>query len=109
MAKYIVYTTWYHEKGLRPPEEMREGMRDNVKPLSPAEDVFWWKMDDNHHQSITIYFSEGVANNYIAELEKFRKKSSSEYSIKNGRRMFGSADCSNLETWIKTHQILDFW
>jgi len=36
MAKYIVYTTWYHEKGLRPPEEMR----DNVKPLSPEEEVF---------------------------------------------------------------------
>ena len=27
MAKYIVYTTWYHEKGLRLAEEMREGMR----------------------------------------------------------------------------------
>ena len=27
MAKYIVYTIWYHEKGLRPAEEMREGMR----------------------------------------------------------------------------------
>ena len=61
MAKYIVYTTWYHEKGLRPAEEMQDGMRKNVKPLSPAEDVFWWKMDDNHHQSITIYSSEDVA------------------------------------------------
>ena len=40
MAKFIVYTIWHHEKGLRPAEEMREGMRDNVKPLSPAEDVF---------------------------------------------------------------------
>ena len=36
MAKYIVYTTWYHEKGLRPAEEMQDGMRKNVKPLSPA-------------------------------------------------------------------------
>ena len=61
MAKYIVYTTWYHEKGLRPAEEMQDGMRKNVKPLSPAEDVFWWKMDDNHHQSITIYSSEDAA------------------------------------------------
>ncbi|MCH1412300.1 MAG: hypothetical protein L7U86_02805, partial [Rhodobacteraceae bacterium] len=52
MAKYIVHTTWYHEKGLRPAEEMQDGMRKNAKPLSPAEDVFWWKMDDNHHQSI---------------------------------------------------------
>ena len=39
MEKYIVYSTWFHEKGLRPAEEMRDGMRKNVKPYSPAEDV----------------------------------------------------------------------
>ena len=82
MVKYIVYTTWYHEKGLRPPEEMQDGMRKNVKPLSPAEDVFWWKMDDNHHQSITIYSSEDAAKKHRLELEEFRNNSSSEYTIK---------------------------
>ena len=82
MAKYIVYTTWYHEKGLSPAVEMQDGMRKNVKPLSPAEDVFWWKMDDNHHQSITIYSSEDAAKKHRLELEEFRKNSSSEYSIK---------------------------
>ena len=82
MKKFIVYSTWFHEKGLRPPEEMREGMRKNVKPYSPAEDVIWWKMDDNHHQSITIYSSEDAAIKHRAELEKFRKNSSNEYSIK---------------------------
>ena len=54
MVKYLVYTTWYNEKGLRPAEEMQDGMRKNVKPLSPAEDIFWWKMDDNHHQSLSL-------------------------------------------------------
>ena len=34
MAKYIIYTTWYHKKGLRSVAEMRDGMRKNVKPLS---------------------------------------------------------------------------
>ena len=82
MAKYIVYTTWYHEKGLRPAEEMQDSMRKNVKPLSPAEDVFGWKMDDNHHPSITIYSSEDAAKKHRLELEEFRKNSSSEYSIK---------------------------
>ena len=82
MEKYIVYSTWFNEKGLRPAEEMHEGMRKNVKPFSPAEDVIWWKMDDNHHQSITIYSSEDAAIKHRAELEKFRKKSSNEYSIK---------------------------
>ena len=57
-------------------------MRKNVKPLSPAEDIFWWKMDDNHHESITIYYSEDAAKKNRAELAEFRKKSSSEYSIK---------------------------
>ena len=82
VAKYIVHTTWYHEKGLRPAEEMQDGMRKNAKPLSPAEDVFWWKMDDNHHQSITIYSSEDAAKKHRLELEEFRRNSSSEYSIK---------------------------
>ena len=82
MEKYIVYSVWFHEKGLRPAEEMRDGMLKNVKPHSPAEDVIWWKMDDNHHQSITIYPSEDAAIKHRAELEQFRKNSSNEYSIK---------------------------
>ena len=88
MAKYIVYTTWYHEKGLRPAEEIKDGMRNNAKPLSPAEDIFWWKMDDNHNQCITIYSSEDAAKKHRLELEEFRKNSSSEYSIKMGKKLW---------------------
>ena len=33
MAKYIVYLTWYHEKGFRPADEMRDGMRKNVNRI----------------------------------------------------------------------------
>ena len=55
MAKYAVYTKWYHEKGVRPAEEMSEGMLNNVKPGHPAEDIIWWQIDENHHQSIIIY------------------------------------------------------
>ena len=39
MAKYVVYSIWHHEKGLRPAEEMRDGILKNVKPYSTAEDV----------------------------------------------------------------------
>jgi len=39
-------------------------------------------MDDNHHQSITIYSSEDAAKKHRAELEEFRTQSSNEYSIK---------------------------
>ena len=98
MAKYIVYTTWYHEKGIRPAEEMQEGMRKNVKPHSPAVDCIWWKKDDNHHQSIMIYSSEESANQHRAQLEEFRKNSSSEFSIKMVEETMGplSAQMSEL-------------
>ena len=82
MAKHIVYTTWYHEKGLRPAKEMQDSMLKNVKPYSPAEDVIWWKMDENHHQSITIYSSDESASTHREQLEEFRKNSSTEFSIK---------------------------
>ena len=42
MEKYFVYSKWFHEKGFRLAEEMREGMRKNVKLYSPTEDVIWW-------------------------------------------------------------------
>ena len=61
---------------------MRDGMRKNVKPLSLSEEAVWWKMEDNHHQSITIYSSEDAAKKYRLELGKFRKPSSTEHSIK---------------------------
>ena len=82
MGKYAVYTKWHHEKGVRPAEEMAEGMRNNVKPGHPAEDIIWWQIDDNHHQSIMIYSSEESANQHRAQLEEFRKESSAEFSIK---------------------------
>ena len=49
MSKYIVYTTWYHEKGLRPAKALRDDMRKNVKPRSPREEVIWWEIGDNYH------------------------------------------------------------
>ena len=60
---------------------MRDGMRKNVKPYSPAEDVIWWKMDDNHHQSLQSTLLKMQLKNR-AELEQFRKNSSNVYSIK---------------------------
>ena len=53
---------------------MRVGMRQNVKTLSPTEEVIWWKMDNNHHQSTKIYSSEDVAKKHRLEFEEFSKK-----------------------------------
>ena len=82
MGKYAVYTKWHHEKGVRPAEEMSEGMLNNVKPGHPAEDIIWWQIDENHHQSIIIYLSEDEAKKHRAEVVKLRVSSSKEYSIK---------------------------
>ena len=82
MKKYAVYTKWFHEKGVRPAEEMSQGMPDNVKPSHPAEDIIWWQIDENHHQSVIIYSSENEANKHRSEVEKLRASSSKEYSLK---------------------------
>ena len=82
MEKFIVYTKWYHEKGVRPAKEMSDGMRDNVKPGHPADDIIWWQIDENHHQSVIIYSSEDAAKKHRVEVEKLRASNSKEYSIK---------------------------
>ena len=53
-SAYAVYTKWYHEKGVKPADEMAQGMRDNIKTDHPADVVIWWKLDDNHHLSVII-------------------------------------------------------
>ena len=55
-------------------------------------------MNNNHHQSITIYSSEDAAKKYRAELEEIRKKSSNENSIKMLEETMGQviAQMSNL-------------
>ena len=59
--KYAVYTKWYHKNGISSAEEMSDGMRNNVKPGHPADDIIWWKIDEYHHQSVIIYPSEEEA------------------------------------------------
>jgi len=33
MGSYAVYTKWYHEKGVKPADEMAQGMRDAVSVI----------------------------------------------------------------------------
>ena len=82
MNKYGIYTKWYWKDGLASSEEIQKGMKENLQGKTEAEDIIWWKIDDNHHQSIMIYSSEESANQHRAQLEEFRKESSAELSIK---------------------------
>ena len=65
--KYAVYTKWHWPDGIISAKELQAHMREKVKPGTLCEDVIWWKIDDNHHQSVIIYPSEESAK---AELEK---------------------------------------
>lgn len=108
MGSYAVYTKWYHEKGVKPADEMAQGMRDNMKPNHPADDVIWWQIHDNHHQSVIIYSSEHAAKKHRAEVEAHRAKSSQEYSIRLVEEYVGPvlAQMSKLWKRIETVSLL---
>ncbi len=74
MSKYAVHTKWYWPNGLETEENMQGFMRDEIKPGSLAEDVLWWKLDDNHHMAVIIYPSEEAAKQERAAVEANRKK-----------------------------------
>ena len=73
MAKYAVHTKWSWPNGVPSAETMREwhrGHRSNTK----AQDIIWFKIDENTHQSVIIYSSETDAEEERAKLQEQRKK-----------------------------------
>ena len=76
MAKYAVHTKWSWPNGVPSAETMREwhrGHRSNTK----AQDIIWFKIDENTHQSVIIYSSETEAAEYPEKLHRQRKKDTS--------------------------------
>ena len=70
MEKYIVYTKWCRKKGLEPAEEMRK----NVKPLSPAEDVFGGRWITAITNPLTFILLRMRQRNTEQSLKNFVKK-----------------------------------
>ena len=73
MAKYAVHTKWSWPNGVPSAETMLEwhrGHRSNTK----AQDIIWFKIDENTHQSVIIYSSETDAEEERAKLQEQRKK-----------------------------------
>ena len=81
MNKYAIYTKWYWKDGLASSEEIQKGMKENLQGKTEAEDIIWWKMDDNHHQSIIIFTSEEIAKAENEKRQAMREKTSSESNI----------------------------
>ena len=81
MTKYAIYTKWYWKDGLTSSQEIQNGMRDNLLGQTEAEDVIWWKIDDNHHQSVIIFASEELAKSENDKRQAMREKTSSNSNI----------------------------
>jgi len=79
--KYAVYTKFKWANGVISSEEMQQDMRDHVKPGTLAEDVIWWKIDDDHHMSVIIYPSEEVAHEDRAKRLARRAESVKEVGL----------------------------
>jgi len=82
MAKYAVHTKWSWPDGVPSAETMQDWHRE-LKSNTTAEDIIWFKIDENTHQSVIIYSSEKDAQEERSKLQEQRKKDSTE----NGNTM----------------------
>ena len=89
MTKYAIYTKWYWSNGIASPEEMQNGMKENLLGKTKVEDIIWWKMDEHHHQSIIIFSSEDVARAEFEKRQEMRNKTTSEHNTKMVEEIMG--------------------
>jgi len=59
--KYAVYTKWRWPNGVASPEQMRGWHRELKAEGTNVEEIIWWKMDDDHHQTVIVYPSKEAA------------------------------------------------
>ena len=81
MSKYAIYTKWFWPNGVSTKESAEKSMRE-FSDKTNAEDVLWWRADDNHHQSVIIFSTEEIANKEMEMRQSHRKKSTEEHEIK---------------------------
>ena len=79
--KFAVYTKWYWKNGVPTPAELQANMNKAVSGDTTAEDVIWWKIDENHHQPLIIYPSEKIAEEELAKRQVKREKSRADNNI----------------------------
>ena len=79
--KFAVYTKGYWKNGVPTPAELQANMNKAVSGDTSAEDVIWWKIDENHHQSLIIYPSEKIAEEELGKRQVKREKSRADNNI----------------------------
>ena len=73
IVKYAVNTKWSWSDGVPRAETMQSWNREH-KSNTKAEDIIWFKIDNNTHQSVIIYSSEEDAQEVRTKLQEQRKK-----------------------------------
>ena len=80
MAKYAVWTKWHWPNGVGSAEMMQDGMK-GIKADHPAEDIFWWHIDGNHHMSVVIYKTEEEAKAHLEWRKNHRAETVRDYDV----------------------------
>mgnify|MGYP000532048697 FL=1 len=77
MAKYAVHTKWSWPNGVPSAETMQQRHRE-LKSETKAEDIIWFKIDENTHQSVMIFASEEDAQEENEKRQEMRKQTIEE-------------------------------
>tara|TARA_B100000575_G_scaffold65543_1_gene50358 strand:- start:108 stop:455 length:348 start_codon:yes stop_codon:yes gene_type:complete len=77
MTKYAIHTKWSWPNGVPSAETMQERHRE-LKSKTKAEDIIWFKIDENTHQSVIIFSSEEDAQEENAKRQELRKQTIEE-------------------------------
>ena len=78
--KYIVNTVWKHDNSIKW-EKMQEAMDQLNKQGSPAEEVFWFAIDENTHGAVSVFPSEESYKEIKQKWDNMREEASSEMNI----------------------------
>ena len=75
--KYCTSTKWHWPDGVPNEQEFVEQLAE-ILPLADWERAYWYKIDDNHSGSFTLYPDKEAYLRYMAELNEFRGKATSD-------------------------------
>ncbi len=67
MTKYAIHTKWSWPNGVPSVETMQAKHRE-LRSQTKAEDIIWFKIDENTHQSIIIYPCQTQLMEYLPVL-----------------------------------------
>ena len=75
--KYCTSTKWHWPDGVPSEQKFVEQLAE-ILPLADWERAYWYKIDDNHSGSFTLYPDKEAYLRYMAELNEFRGKATSD-------------------------------